>query len=181
MELTDLIGPMLGAEFLYAEGEVAETNSELPTPVVHTFWSYRKRWRVERDDGVVLIDGPDRSITLVDGRTIETAPRPHGPGFHLAERLLRPRYAPVWGRPGEDWQLTDEVEDGGDGLVSVRLRGTGGRHTERGSIVVDPRSGHLHRVTTPGFEWTLLRFQEESPRNVEELFEVPPSAPAAAR
>lgn len=74
----------------------------------------------------MFIGGRDGSATVVGGRVREHAPLHHGSGFHLPERLLRPRYAPVWDRTGEDWQLTDEVGDAGEGLGQVTLRGTAG-------------------------------------------------------
>lgn len=40
--VVDLIGPMLGAGFFFAEGEVQEENPDLPGSIVHRFWAHRR-------------------------------------------------------------------------------------------------------------------------------------------
>lgn len=171
VRLADLIGPMLGADFLYAEGEVLDENSDRATAVVHRFWAHRHDWRVERTDGVVFIDGPEGSTTVVKGQVTERHSQRHSPGTHVPEKLLRPQFAPVWGRPGEDWRLTDHIQSlPDDGLVRVQLQGTGARYQEHGGIDVDPQTGRLHALETPGFTWRLLSLREVAEEVPTQLF-----------
>src|SRR5215210_3991122 len=97
---------MLGADFLYVHGELVERNLG-ESEQTHEFWGYRRdRWRSERSDGLTFIDSPAGSATMHQQEVLEQSTAHHGLGFHLAERLLRPIHAPIWGRPSDDWRVS---------------------------------------------------------------------------
>lgn len=168
---------MLGADFLYVSGELLDINRGRPKPVRHRFWAHRQNWRVERDDGVTFIDGDSGSVTIVHGRVRERGPR-HGPGFNLAERMLRPQYASIWGRPGDDWRLSDNIDPVSSQqptLARIELLGSPERFSERGRAEVDPDTGRLWRLETPGYTWELLTLSEDADADPEHLFRLPPN------
>lgn len=169
---THLVGAMLGAQHLYVSGTLVETTDEQPDGRKHQFWSHGKKWRVERSDGLVFVDAPPESITLSNGRLQERGPA-HHPGFHLPERLLRPQFAPIWGRPADDWRFNGEVQEVGSGVDLVGLPLT---HMEddsqRGVAEVDLATGRIHALRTPRFTWELLDLSEESGEDLSQLFDL---------
>ena len=170
--LADVIGPILGADFLFASGSVVETTPEHPDGLTHRFWGYRTMWRVERSDGVSFIDSPTESLTIVNGRRGERGPR-HAPGLHLPERMLRPRYADIWGRSGDDWRLTGEVRpsetDAGEVVLGIARVDD---MTEQGTVVVDRARGRIRRLARPGALWELVDLTEESDGDATGLFAI---------
>ena len=160
MLLAELIGPMLGSAFLYVDGVVevgvaGEVHRE-------RFWTMRGQcWRVERDDGITHVADVGRgSVTLVRGGVREAGP-PLGDGFFPADLLLRPRTAGIWGRPGEDWRMTDEIEPAPGGLVRVALQPVDSRW--QAHCVVDPVSGWMHELVTGPCRLRLLEAEEVPP------------------
>ncbi|GAA4091926.1 hypothetical protein ACFFOS_23905 [Nocardioides kongjuensis] len=170
--LADVIGPMLGADFLYADGLILEITDEHPRGLEHRFWAYRTMWRVERSDGVKFIDSSDGSVTTVNGRVRERGPR-HASGLHLPERMLRPRYADIWGRSSDDWKLTGEVESSTDspGLVGLGIARIG-ESGIRGQVLVERVSGRIVRMDRPGAVWELVDLNEESDGDPAGLFSI---------
>ncbi len=170
--LADLIGPMLGADFLYADGLLVEITPEHPSGLEHRFWAYRTMWRVERSDGVAFVDSSSQSITKVNGRVQERGPK-HAPGLHLPERLLRPKYADIWGRPSDDWKLTGSVHLPADDheCVSLEIVRIGESGT-RGHLLVEQATGRIRRLERPGSVWDLVELNEESNGDPAGLFSI---------
>ena len=171
--LAELIGPMLGSAFLYAEGvvEVLDTAGEVHR---ERFWSMRgQRWRVERDDGTcdITVAGAG-SVHLVRGSVRASGP-PLGDGFFPADLLLRPRTALIWGRSGEDWRMSDRIASAPDGLVRIDLQPVGTRWEAH--CLVDPVSGWLHELVTGPRRLRLLEVDEVPPASldVDALFTLP--------
>jgi hypothetical protein len=163
---------MLGADFLYASGLVVETTPEHPDGRRHRFWAYRTMWRVERSDGVTFIDAASESVTIVNGRTGRRGPR-HIAGLHLPDRMLRPKYADIWGRSSDDWRLTGAV-DGSDtdpGCVAVEISRSD-EQAERGIAVVELSSGRIRRLTRPELTWEMVELTEESDGDPALLFDI---------
>lgn len=175
MELEELLGPMLGADFLYVHGELVEHHVSEESALTHEFWGHRRdRWRVQRSDGLSFIDAPAGSVTMSQREVLEQSTSRHGPGFHLAERLLRPIHAPIWGRVSDDWRLSGQPQPlEGSGRLQVGLVATEQPAERVGHIEVDPESGRLWNVTTPIFSWQLMWLTEESEDSLEELFSLP--------
>lgn len=173
MQLEHLLGPMLGANFLYVHGELVERRlGELER--IHKFWGYRTdRWRTERSDGLTFIDAPSGSATMHRGKTLEQGRSRHSPGFHLAERLLRPIHAPIWGRKSDDWRLTGSPETLDSGQLRLGLIDTEQPSDRTGYVEVDPACGRLWIVSTPTFSWELQWLDEESTGDPDELFSLP--------
>lgn len=174
VELEELLGPMLGADFLYVHGELLERHvgeSEL----THEFWGYRRdRWRSQRSDGLSFVDSPAGSLTMSRRKVLEQSASRHGPGFHLAERLLRPIHAPIWGRVTDDWRLSGAPEVlESSGRLRLGLVATEQPAERVGHIEVDPETGRLWNVTTPNFSWQLQWLTEESESSFDELFSLP--------
>lgn len=169
---THLVGSMLGAQHLYVSGTLVETTDEQPDGRKHRFWSHNKKWRVERSDGLTFIDAPPESITVTNGQVQERGPA-HHPGFHLPERLLRPQFAPIWGRPTDDWRFSGEVQQvaSNRGLVGLPLTHMED-NSERGVAEVDPVTGRIYKLSTPRFTWELLDLSEESGDDLSRLFEL---------
>ena len=166
MNTLDLIGPMLGAAHAYIEGEAVHCRTEDDSSEQRTeyrFWADQTDLRVERSDGVVLVRGRDRSgdpLEQVTYRRKILERGPHlGPGRHEVERLLMPRSALIWGRPGEDWRLTEQVHELARDRVRIRLASTQG---EDGAafIEVDPDSGRLWTITVPGERWEITSLRD---------------------
>lgn len=162
--LSELIGPMLGATCLYVEGVVevgvgGEVHRE-------RFWTMRgQRWRVERDDGTTQITDSGRgSVTVVRGSVREAGP-PLGEGYFAADLLLRPRTAGIWGRPGEDWRMSNRIEPASHGLVRLNLQPVD--TSWQAYCVVDPLSGWLYELVMGPRRLRLMHFDEVPPSNLD--------------
>lgn len=169
----ELVGTMLGAEHVYSAGLL-----EVTVPGERRrerFWQLRGRqWRVERDDGLTFIsDQGVGSVTMVDGTVTERGPALR-PGVLLADQLLRPRYALVWGRPGEDWRLTDQLTEVAERRVRVELHPVDGQ-AARGHLVVDPVTGILHELALGSSRTVLLALEEIGSPDTPALFAFPGS------
>ena len=170
MQTLDLIGPMLGAAHVYLEGTaVRRTGGICPGSVERTeyrFWATRHDLRVEDSDGLVQVRGRDatgRPAHQVSfrGEVLETGPH-LGQGNHEIEQLWLPRLALIWGRPGEDWRLTEHVEAQSPDRVRIRLAPTeaGGADQEGAYVEVDPDSGRLWTIALPGDRWEMVSIRE---------------------
>lgn len=169
--LAELIGPMLGAGFVFAAGEVVEEDHARGEVLRHTFWARRHDWRVERSDGLVFVDGPEGSVTRYRSRVLESRQGFRRPaGFHLPDRMLRPAHAYIWGRPGEDWRLSEDVTDAGAGRVRVALVSTEGRDSGGAHVEVEVSTGRMFTLATPSFTWSLTRLEEDEREDSTDLF-----------
>lgn len=155
------MGVMLGATLgPHVEGQVREKRPGRPE-VTHKFWTDRgKLWRVERSDGLTYIDAKDGSATLNRRRIEEVAPVRHRAGFHLPARLLQPVYAPLWGRPDDDWCWGEATGSAGaanetPNMVEYGLLRNDGSGEQVGLARIDPATGWLWHVETPDFRWSL--------------------------
>ena len=180
MTLAELIGPMLGSALLYVDGVVeVDLGGEVHR---ERFWTMRgQRWRVEGDDGITHVSDAGRgSVTLVHGSVRDAGP-PLPDGFFAADRLLRPRTAGIWGRPGEDWRMSDRIEPAPDGLVRLTLQPVDTRWPAH--CLVDPASGWLHELVTGPRRLRLLEVEEVPPAglDVDELFLLPDGDGSAGR
>lgn len=172
MDIEVLIGRMLGADFLYAHGEIRETGAGGDEDWTHMFWGYRRwNWRTERSDGISFVDSQSGSLTLSGSKVLERAAVRHGPGFHLAERMLRPQYAPIWGRPGDDWRLKGPLTSLNEGVERLDLVSTESGMVD-GHIEVETSTGRLTTLETSAHYWNLEWCTEESEGSPEELFKI---------
>jgi hypothetical protein len=161
---------MLGAEHVYADGMVEVLDQDDKRH--ERFWHMRGgQWRVERDDGLTFIsDEAVGSIRRLPDGTTETGPA-LGPGFFLADTLLRPRFAYIWGRPGEDWRLTDSITELGDRRLRIELAAVENR-LDSAHAVIDPETGIIHELVIGTRRLTLLGFNDllASGMHVQDLF-----------
>lgn len=175
MRIVDLIGPMLGADHLLVEGVALHTTDS--DQVEHRFWSRHEEFRVERSDNLTHVHGRDAggspaSVTIAQGRVLERGPRASPSALGVA-RLLLPRFALIWGRPGEEWRLSEELGAGRTpAFVRVELLPTEPRRDEATAhIEVEIATGRLWVLDLPGNRWTLERV-EDSHGDPNELFAV---------
>lgn len=145
-KIFELIGQMLGANQRSAEGEVlVELGSERSDAYIEHFWHDRqRRWRVERSDGLVFTEHVGVESATVAGGHVERGPAA-GFGRFAAGQLLAPRLALIWGRPGEAWRLSGELDDLGDGRWQLGLCRTDGSNLA-GRAVVEEHTGIVHEL-----------------------------------
>lgn len=153
--LSQIIGPMLKPSRRVANFGSVEFWFEGTLDHVEKFWQRRGQdWRVERSDGVTNISTPEGSLVTVGDRV------ERGPSLDLqtvmAATMLFPAMALIWGRPGEDWSMTDEVEDLADDLVRVPLRHESNRNLGA-YLELDTQFYWLTRLVFP---WQELRLTE---------------------
>lgn len=172
MDVEVLIGRMLGADFLYAHGQIRETRPDSAENWTHLFWGYRRsNWRTERSDGICFVDSAAGSVTLHGTKVLEQAGVRHGPGFHLAERMLRPQYAPIWGRPGDDWRLKGPPVPMSDRVGRLDLVSTESEKVD-GCIEVEMSTGRLETLETSAYHWHMEWYTEESEGPPDDHFEI---------
>lgn len=169
LRVTDLIGPMLGAAHLCLSGEVAVHGDDGDYSL--RFWSRRscKDLRVQRDDGLVHVSTAAGSVTRWRGRVLDSGPPMNLGGDEVAS-LVMPRYAYIWGRPGEDWRLTEQVDETQDGRQRISLAHTSRLDAGEAWIDVDAETGWLWEWRLPWRRWTLVRADDELGAEVQDLF-----------
>lgn len=169
MKLPHVIGPMLGVSHNFVAGTLLteRRGSQERT----AFWVHRNRWRIEVENGPTHIITADNSVTIVPGH-VERGPRMSLLGMDVPAMLM-PRYALIWGRPGEDWRLTDEISDSSHGLVEITLESI--ESPLRGYAVVDPLHGVIHELALGDVVHRLTDMTSEPDRPVDEYYEVPPA------
>lgn len=178
--LGELIGPMLGADYLYLAGVLVDETDD--RHFEHRFIARHARdgaWlRVERSDGLLHTSGPIRSATYAGPRLVEQGP-PLDRGSQEFEPLAQPRYAPIWGKPLAEQRLADEVEDLPSGLCRVRLLDIRQPSVEVGELDVDPRTGRIMRMQTPRRLLGFVDLSEDQPvedAKLSSLIMAPPDA-----
>lgn len=108
---------------------------------------------IERSDGLVFTEQVGvGSATLAGGR-IERGPSAGFDRF-AAGRLLAPRLALIWGRPGEVWRFSGHLDDLGDGRWQLGLRRTDGSDLV-GRVVVEEQTGIVHELELDQDRFTL--------------------------
>ncbi|WP_395690680.1 hypothetical protein [Nocardioides sp.] len=147
-----VIGHMLGAgRFSWAEGVVRVhhgSGTDLEDTYTERFWCRNHRWRVDRSDGISeSVHVGVESRVRVNG-TFERGPG-NGVGHLAAGKLLQPTNALIWGRPGEDWRPTGELDPVGDNKWRLWLERIDGGYPEHtGYADVEEISGIIHELHT---------------------------------
>lgn len=135
------------------------------------FWHLKPdRWRLIGSDGITRIQNEEQgATTIVHGRRGDVGPR--FSLFFLPETMLRPARAPIWGRPGDDWRLTPEVDFLGGDLYRIGLARNEDTseypdYHPSGHIVMDADHGVLRELVRDEFVVRVDRFDIRSPVDV---------------
>lgn len=150
---------MLGAQHAFARGVIS---ADFPQdPAIEEAFIYRGHpleWS-SRSTAGVAVESDARGSATTAADHLESGPPQHMSGTYFG-KLLRPKYAYIWGRPGEDWRPSGRVDRVGPNfrveLVSDELaRG-------EGWAVVDHQDFFLHELHTDGttFRMREIRFEE---------------------
>jgi hypothetical protein len=110
------------------------------------------QWRMQMDDGPLIESNAEGSMIKV-GHESRVGP-PINPQNIFGASLVMPRYALIWGRPGEDWRLSDIEPSRASDPIHLRLAPTSGENRE-GFALVDRKEGFLRRLTIGTQEWHL--------------------------
>lgn len=141
MNIKQLLDLMQGADYEYAEGVLRVTEDQEVR--IERFWTAGDdAWRLDRSDGMCFISNARLgSATFHNGRMLDA-----GPKLHLsllsADWLLRPRFARIWGRPGDDWQMLGEPKPLGPELCELQLVHADDPRT-LGTLDIDQSTGRI--------------------------------------
>jgi len=113
----------------------------------------RRTWLLAEDDGYVMFSGPEGSeIRVGKGRYQRGPAIPLGLTDNPAA-FLRPRHAPIWGRPQHDWRLAGPVQVEGN-TATLRLVHASDPTLE-GSVTADLEYCAILDLQVPGRRTTL--------------------------
>ena len=159
MDVGELVGLMLGAQPHYAVARIAVERSGRRAADYHVTVLRGTDWTIRRGRLTHRVS-PNGTTVERDGVVIDSGPPMRFEG-EAGVFLLMPRYALIFGRPGEDWRLTEDVTEHVDG-VRVTLR-----HVEHddchGSALVDPTTGMLRELVLDDTTWRLTELSTEPP------------------
>ncbi|GAA1753768.1 hypothetical protein [Aeromicrobium alkaliterrae] len=153
-----ILGPLLGAQYAFARGVIS---ADFPQdPAVEEAFVYRGQpleWSSRSTTGVAVETSMSESTTTA-GDHVEVGPPQHMAGTYFG-KLLRPKYAYIWGRPGEDWHPSGRVDRVGLNfrveLVSDEVaRG-------EGWAIVDHQDFFLHELHTDDTTFRMLEIHFE--------------------
>jgi hypothetical protein len=163
-QIFTLIGRMLGAKQRWAEGTVrvhTGAGTDLDDNYVERFWHSRGRWRVERSDGLSFIEHVGVASTTRVADRVERGPS-SGIGRFACGRLLEPVNALIWGRPGEDWLPTGQLDALGEGRWKIWLERVDGAYPPHsGYAIVDEDAGFMHELRLGNDSYLLETFNEQ--------------------
>lgn len=144
MDLGLIIGEMLGVVHKYIEG-VIEVRYPDVDPYELKFWHCGTSWRWDRlGGGKTLTD--DSTSVVWEGKWT-TGPAMDLGGLEVPS-LVVPRYAYIWGRPGEDWRLSEPVMHLKEAeLVEIRVLSVEG--PDRGRLVFDRSANVIKTLELP--------------------------------